>query len=84
MQIFIEQLKQIGFRTETYFSVVACVRASAHRKIIKSNKNAAGAERAGPGFGNTPLSSKRPWIHLTVAHAGVLISRYIFCFIVNT
>lgn len=83
MQIFIEQLKQIGFGTETYFSG-ACVHARAHRKIIKSNKNAAGAERAGPGCRNTPLSSKRPWIHLTVAHAGVLISGYIFCFIVNT
>lgn len=35
MQIFKEQLKQIGFGTETYFSV-ACVRASTHRKIIKN------------------------------------------------
>lgn len=36
MQIFIEQLKQIGFRTETYFSV-ACVRAC--ERTQKNYKN---------------------------------------------
>lgn len=75
MQIFRKKVKQTGLGKETHF----------HGTCVRGKKNAAGAERGGPGlFRNAPLSSKRPWINQTVMHAVVLVSRYIFVLSSNT